>query len=191
MSFIEHRQFSHIMARHSAPTLLGIKCGSLFSLDKNAFSADAHIAYFNARAAAKGLKIRILCHCGKRSLLYVYNEALLQKRLAEPWAQALLASLGYAPQKGVAECLRLLAERIGGEEEFPHEIGVFLGYPKEDVEGFLLHKGADSKLCGCWKVYGCPEAAKRAFSNYEKCRKFLCSRLEQGFDLYRALRIPS
>ncbi len=40
--------------------------------------------------------------------------------------------------------------------DFPHEIDVFLGYPCEDVRGFIRHGGQGYKLCGYWKVYGDP-----------------------------------
>lgn len=191
MSASEHQQFSYKLVQHSAPTLLGIKCASLISLGTEHFALDEHIACFNARAARKGLRSRILCHCGKRALLFVYQEDMLQKRLAEPWARCLLSALGYQPQHGIEECLRTLANRIAAADEFPHEIGVFLGYPQEDIVGFIANKGENCKLCGCWKVYGCAESAKRTFSNYDKCRKFLSNRLEQGLDLYQALRISS
>lgn len=191
MSAAEHRLFSQKLAQHSAPTLLGIKCASLISLGTEHFALEEHIACFNARAARRGLKSRILCHCGKRALLFVYHEEMLQKRLREPWAQKLLAALGYPLAGSIGECLHTLARRIAAADEFPHEIGVFLGYPQEDIEGFIANRGENCKLCGCWKVYGCEESAKRAFSNYEKCRRFLSDRLEQGLDLYQALRISS
>lgn len=43
--------------------------------------------------------------------------------------------------------------RLQRFEAFPHEIGLFLSYPPEDVRGFIEHKGHESKCEGCWKVY--------------------------------------
>ena len=85
--------------------------------------------------------------------------------------------------------LNRLSKRIAEESEFPHEIGIFLGYPTEDVEGFIANKGDNFKLCGCWKVYGDEEKAKRLFINYDRCRSFLCNKLNEGSDIYRALKI--
>ena len=73
--------------------------------------------------------------------------------------------------------------------EFPHEIGIFLGYPLEDVDGFITHQGENCKLCGCWKVYGNVEQARRTFANYEKCRVFLCAKLSKGCNILQALKI--
>ena len=57
------------------------------------------------------------------------------------------------------------------------------------VKGFIENNGGNFKLCGCWKVYGNVEAAERTFANYGRCRKFLCNKLNEGIDIYQALRI--
>ena len=88
-----------------------------------------------------------------------------------------------------AQCLDKLAQRCKGASGFPHEIGVFLDYPVEDVKGFILHKGCGFKLCGYWKVYGDEEQARSTFKKYDKCRRYLCNKLGEGLDLYQILRI--
>ena len=55
---------------------------------------------------------------------------------------------------GAIEWLRM---RLASGDGFPHEIGLFLGYPVEDVLGFIENAGQNCKCCGCWKVY-CNEA---------------------------------
>ena len=86
------------------------------------------------------------------------------------------------------QCLERLSQRTACDE-FPHEIGVFLDYPVEDVRGFVQNSGCNYKLCGCWKVYGSVESARKKFAAYDKCREYLCRKLEQGEDIYRALKI--
>ncbi len=189
MSEIEYRNFGQLLALHTAPTLLGIKCASLVSLSRAEYDVEEHSGYFNRRAAAKGLKSRVLCGCRNRVLLLVYSERLLSKRLSDSKVRALLARFGYGENLSVEECLDYLSERIEGNSEFPHETGLFLDYPVEDVVGFIRNKGENFKLCGCWKVYGCEETARRTFANYDKCRKFLCNKLNEGADIYQALRI--
>ncbi len=189
MSKAEYYNFGQKLAFHAAPTLLGIKCASLISLSSSEFDLDFHSEYFNRRASVKGLKSRILCSCGSRRLLYVYNERLLEKRLSDNAAGCILTEYGYPEALTADECLDRLSMRIRESETFPHEIGIFLGYPVEDVLGFIENKGANFKLCGAWKVYGSVENARKAFANYDKCRKFLCNKLNQGDDIYRALKI--
>lgn len=188
MSKIEYDNFGQKLAFHTAPTLLGIKCASLVSLSSAEFDLDFHTRYFNSRAAAKGLKIRILCRCSDRALIFVYNEKLLKKCLADNAVRSVLAENGYV-SFSVEQCLERLSIRIAEGESFPHEIGVFLGYPVEDVVGFIENKGENFKLCGTWKVYGNVENAKRIFSNHVKCRAYLCNKLNEGKDIYQALKI--
>ena len=79
--------------------------------------------------------------------------------------------------------------RISASEDFPDEIGLFLGYPVDDVTGFIQNKGRNYLLCGYWKVYSDENRARRIFSNYDKCRNYLCNKLAQGESIYQALKI--
>lgn len=191
MSFAEYKNFGKKLAYHTAPTLLGIKCASLISLQSTEFDLDFHTRYFNRRAAVKGLKSRLLCRCGNRTLMLVYREEMLQKRLSDSGAREILAKYGYCDDFTLEECLERLSRRASEGEGFPHEIGIFLGYPIEDVKGFIANKGDNFKLCGAWKVYENVEGARRTFDNYNKCRRFLCNKLDEGFDIYQALKISN
>ena len=57
--------------------------------------------------------------------------------------------------------------------KFPHEIGLFLSYPPEDVLGFILNKACNHKCIGCWKVYGDEQAAKTSFEGTKNAAKFI------------------
>ena len=52
------------------------------------------------------------------------------------------------------------ASTLSGSCAFPHEIGLFLGYPFEDVMGFIENKGENYLCSGCWKVYSCEQDAR-------------------------------
>ena len=69
------------------------------------------------------------------------------------------------------------------QSAFPHEIGLFLGYPPEDVQGFLDHRPC--KCSGCWKVYGDENKAKKTFDLYKKCERVYCQQLARGIDIER------
>ena len=66
-------------------------------------------------------------------------------------------------------CVDCLAGRLRTQKEFPHEVGLFLGYPPEDVDGFIRFGAKGAKCVGTWKVYGDEAAAKRRFALYKKC----------------------
>ena len=200
MSERECRTFEKKLAHFTAPTLLGIKCASLVSLSREEFDIPAYAAAFNAQAVRGGLQMQIMCRCQKRQLVLLYRPKLLQKRLEQPEIRRFLLRYGYTADMDLAACLMRLQNRdeemgvseklrIAEKPEFPHEIGIFLGYPLEDVDGFITHQGENCKLCGCWKVYGNVEQARRTFASYEKCRVFLCAKLSKGCNILQALKI--
>ena len=77
----------------------------------------------------------------------------------------------------------MLAAKISAGGEFPHEIGIALGYPPEDIEGFKRYKGRNFKCCGYWKVYGNAERAQKLFEAYTLCRDRLMQALQTGATL--------
>jgi hypothetical protein len=189
MSDKEHSDFGRILAFQSAPSMLGIKPANLINIDKNKFSVEDNIRLFNTRAGAKGIRIYLLKEYKSRKLLLVYNEKLLRAQLARPDVQRCFAKFGYSKLTTFGEYLMRLSKRLNENGDFPHEIGLFLGYPVKDVEGFIENKGENFLLCGCWKVYSNAGRAKKLFNNYDKCRAYLCNKLDQGADIYNALKI--
>lgn len=188
MSYCKYKCFEHKLAYHTAPTLLGIKPASLVSIREDE-TDDKEIAEFNAKAGSKGLKIRVICKCKSHSLIMLYSSDRLAKQLWSEKNAEVLWQYGYNTQMTLDEMLDHLAMRVQNSSGFPHEIGIFLGYPIEDVRGFIENSGGNFKLCGYWKVYGDTEKAMRTFENYDRCRIFLCNKLSHGADIYQALKI--
>lgn len=115
-----------------------------------------------------------LCGCRKYCHLLLYDRIRMEAYLERTEHQAFLKKRGYG---GLAlpEKLRLLAERYENYQkrggEFPHEIGIFLEYPLEDIEGFIEHRGRNALECGYWKVYGDVEQAREVFRLYDRIRE--------------------
>ncbi len=76
-------------------------------------------------------------------------------------------------------------KRLKECEEFPHEIGLFLGYPPEDVQGFIENRADGCKYAGCWKVYGDADAARKIFAKYKKCTDIYCMQFARGMSIER------
>ena len=136
----------------------------------------------------------ILCECEKRALVLVYRKSLLSRELSRPAAADFLHSIGYPhtdPSIWFDSALRHLRSRIGSSGGFPHEIGLFLGYPPADVFGFIENKGKDFLFSGYWKVYSDAEQRKQMFAAYTACRDFLCERIAGGDRLLRLLAAAS
>ncbi|MBR3640944.1 MAG: DUF3793 family protein [Oscillibacter sp.] len=180
------------LVRQAAPTLAGIKTGNLFPCRYASFEElKTDIGSVNRRLREKGLRLLPLRYAAGRALLYLYRPARLQKDLAAPEAREILRDAGYGDGRQ-ERCLGELMRRLRAEGAFPHEIGLFLGYPPEDVRGFMEHRGRESKCEGCWKVYGDAERARETFRRYRRCTAQYLVRHEAGTPLARlAVAIPT
>ena len=67
--------------------------------------------------------------------------------------------------------------------EFPHEVGLFLSYPPEDVKGVIDHRANNFKCTGPWKVYGAEGQARSLFAKYKKCTEIYCALWQSGSKL--------
>ena len=103
-----------------------------------------------------------------RALIYVYRPARLGIDFRHSVSEQLLQERGYCNEKP-GNCVVHLIKRLHEYEKFPHEIGLFLGYPPEDVSRFIENHSSGYKWVGGWKVYGDEEAAKKVCARYKKC----------------------
>ncbi len=185
--------FEKALVYHCSPTLCGLKPANLLSLSKDEYPHLPQLAAAYARLLEdKGIRLTILCSCSCRWLLLVYHQSMLAAQLKQPAVVRLLAQAGYPVDApfSLEQLLRCLSCRLRQSEGFPHEIGVFLGYPLEDVIGFCRHKGEGCKLCGYWKVYGDVDHAKRCFAAFDRCRDALYARLLSGSPLEQLVSAP-
>lgn len=173
------------LVRYCAPTLAGIKTGNTFTCpyeDKEALLSS--IRSTNRKLTTKGLRLIPLRFSEKRALLYLFRPKGLKKDLSCARAAQLLKEQGY-PCENCEQCVAKLVRRIREQEDFPHEIGLFLGYPAEDVKGFMENNACDHKCVGCWKVYGDEAAAQKRFAQYKKCTRVYCDLWKKGKDIER------
>ena len=173
------------LVEHCAPTLAGLKTASMFCLPLEG-EADwrGQAAHWNAVLNPKGLFLLILRRRADRALLYLCRPSQLQRDLDCPGVEELLSRYGYQNARA-EEALARLRLRLEQEDGFPHEIGLFLGYPLGDVEGFIQNEGKNCKCCGCWKVYGDELEARRRFARMEKCRQVYARLWSQGRSLWQ------
>lgn len=154
----------NLLVRHCAPTLAGLKTANLFNCRSKEMLADFESCKENLKR--KGIDITILSEREDGALVYVYRPKRLEKDLN--MAEEVLKQFGYGGTDADG-CIKQLGKRIKESKCFPHEIGLFLGYPIEDVKGFIENKGHNFKCTGYWKVY-CNECeAQKIFAKYKKC----------------------
>ena len=151
-----------LLATYCSPTLAGIKPASLVSCDRNLYpDLPQRLKEYRDAFSAREIHFEIVCACSARFLLLVYSKPQLERRMADPQ-------------------VRNLKRRIAMSKDFPHEIGLFLGYPIEDVVGFIRYAGKGCKLSGLWKVYGDAEAASRLFDRLSRVCHAVTRRVDKG-----------
>ena len=171
------------LVRHCAPTLAGIKTANLFTCPcRNREKLLAFVRRTNAKLVRKGLRILPLRFSDEKALIYVYRPRKLTSDLSDSTAADILQKRGYCTGS-CEKCVGQLAKKLRLEGEFPHEIGLFLGYPPEDVCGCLENRTC--KCVGCWKVYGDEAAAKKKFAQYKKCTSVYWNQWTKRKDIER------
>lgn len=178
-----------LIVEHCAPTLAGVKTGNLFNCGYSCKEQlMKQIAEINHRFRNCDLRMTVLSYPKDRALIYLYRPTWLATDLSKEDVISILKERGY-PIEDMSACIDVLSQRIqsSGQRAFPHEIGCFLGYPAEDVRGFIEDR-KPCKLVGTWKVYGNEEMAKHLFQIYEKCTYAYLEHFEKGMSLEKLVR---
>ena len=171
------------IVEYCAPTLAGIKTGSLFSIRNNDRGyVVQRLRKLNCLMRKYGLRIIPLKYASEYTLIYLYRPEYLGKDLQNPDALDILNEKGYI-DKDADLCVCHLVKRLRDSGDFPHEIGLFLGYPPEDVRGFINNPDAGVKCVGCWKVYGNTKNALKQFKRINKCTEIYKEKVRRGTPL--------
>lgn len=186
------RTFEGVLVRQCAPTLAGIKPGSLFCFKHSSLEVlRQKVCQWNERLSPLGLEVQILLERPDSGsvIVYVYRRSHLEQLLADHAYQEFLRDAGYTGTD-LDGFLAQLSQRLETQREFPHEIGIFLGYPLRDVIGFIKNRGLNFTCCGFWKSYGDPAEMQVCFDCYRKCIQTYVAMFEQGIPIEQ-LAVPA
>ena len=173
------------LIEHCSPTLASLKTANLFSMNIGAETDfQAQIDRLNDGLKSKGIVLMVLKKEGNRALVYVCRKSYLQEDLNRPGVASFMKKYGYE-STDADKAIETLAKRLKNIDDFPHEIGLFLGYPAEDVEGFIANKGRNHIISGLWKVYSSAERASEIFECYRRCREIYMNRYRNGTPISR------
>ena len=186
------RTFEAVLVRQCAPTLAGMKPGSIFCFNHSPLEVSRQkVCQWNKQLAPFGLTVQILLERPGSSsvIVFVYRHDRLEQMLSDDAYQSFLAEAGYE-RTNLDGLLEQLSYRLRTQPEFPHEIGVFLGYPLRDVIGFIENHGRNFTCCGFWKSYGDPTEMQVCFACYRRCIQTYVAMFEQGIPIER-LAVPA
>lgn len=162
--------------------MAGIKPSSLAVCRR---SDGRELAQYARAFQKKGIRIEPLAVRGGKIIYLVFRENKLREHLLREDSMRFLQRYGY-PAGSFGGCIGFLKLRLLGSC-FPHEIGIFLGYPEEDIAGYI------EDPCGCifsgaWKVYADPEKKRALFEKYKRCSGCILRRLAAGDSLIQIFR---
>lgn len=164
-------------ANQCAPVFAGVKPSNIFITGEGTEEEVIRIL------TGTGLKSRKLYEGEGRRMYLFYREEMLKQILLKEQVGAFFEEYGYnsmdidAVLDRIISCYNLYKSQ---KRDFPHEIGLLLGYPLCDVKGFIEHKGADFLFSGYWKVYENAEETKRLFDIYTAIKEMVLREVEKG-----------
>ena len=134
MSYFVRKGFDYKLAFHCAPTIAGIKPANLIALTAAEYAVAGKEAH---TLAQEGIFLHKLWGKGDKVSLLVYCKRLLEQQLHIPENREFLRTFGYSRGLSFSAMLERLNKRLRCSGVYPHEIGIFLGYPLEDVQAFI------------------------------------------------------
>lgn len=138
------------------------------------------------------LSVEMIYKSDKRITFLIFQEDKLIDYLNGIEETALFNILGYNAMKLheiFAEFSKRFTRYMEKREDFPHEMGLFLEYPVEDVIGFIENQGKKFLYTGYWKVYGNLQKALETFDRYNSAKENIIQLLAQGVSIEGILTI--
>ena len=163
-----------------APLLTGIKLSNLLNVRSD--QKEEVLRIFEGSPVC----CRVLSEFQGRLSILLYRPGMLAAYLEREDVKKLMTSFGYE-NPDLEETLNRIADayqdHMNGKRGFPHEIGLVLGYPPVDVEGFIEKEGRDFLYSGYWKVYGNLEDTLKTFEAYDQARDYVIGMTGNGNEI--------
>lgn len=116
------------------------------------------------------INVEVMHKTDNNIILFFYDHDRLKSLLNNASVLKFLDNIGYKNISSVDDILNVLKQKYK-INDFPHEIGIFLGYPLNDVFGFIENNGKGFKACKYWKVYDDVDYANNIFNKIDLLRK--------------------
>lgn len=177
---LNQKELENQLALQCAPLLMGIKISNILIVDQK--NGGRVMELFEKTK----ISCYPLCETERRLTFLLYQEEELLQYLEDEKVWQAMESFGYHSRE-LSDILDKLAVKyvsyMGKESEFPHELGLILGYPVEDVLGFIENGGKNFLWSGYWKVYGDVEKAIKTFEAYDRAKEAAVKIVAEGIGI--------
>ena len=171
-------EFERRLIFYASPTLTKLKVACIYNLN-DLDDLEECIQYYNELLNKKDIYLKVLKIKG-RSMIYVYQKEKLNKLCACKQIQNIFKKYNYNCTS--LDTLILDLQKRLNDYDFPHEIGLFLGYPMTDVLGFI--EGKEYLSVGYWKVYSHVKNNIKTFKRFDSCTRTIKNKISCGESVF-------
>jgi hypothetical protein len=169
-----------MLALQCAPLIAGLKVSNLLNIPTGYFPVIKRML------VGSDISWYVLLRSEERMSVLLYHEKSLKGYLDSSTVRGLLLENGYRNLE-LNHILREFCVRyeqyMVRKDFFPHEMGLLLGYPVEDVTGFIRNKGERALCTGYWKVYGNKDRKMKLFQSFENAKESMIQLLSCGMSM--------
>lgn len=172
------------LAIHCSPVLTGLKISNLFIV------SNEYVRMVYEIFKRSPISISIIWKSEEKTTFLLYNKNRVEEYLRNKEVKEVMLSFGYSNPKLYSVLVELRSRYTKYKEEgaeFPHELGILLGYPPEDVVGFIENKGKNFLYTGYWKVYGNVQETRNIFYMFNQARENVVRMLTSGVSIQNIL----
>ena len=168
------------LALQCAPLITGLKISNMLIVSNK----DEKLVRIILKRT--GISCYRLLQNEKKITLLLFRRNQLEKFLEREDVSEVLREEGYVEIQ-LGRILSIFQMRyrayMNCSKIFPHEMGLLLGYPVEDVTGFMVHGGKNSLYSGYWKVYADVARKLEIFKQFEMAKEMLIRLVSSGVSM--------
>lgn len=152
--------FERALAAQCAPTLAGLKPGSLFRIGGDPAAMRQTVDLWDQRLSPRGIRVRILkeCPAAQACMIYVYRSGWVDQLMEQPAIRAFFHKMGYQPGN-TSSCWRSCPGGSVWNRSIPMKSGSSWGIPWK-MFWALWSTGAEFHLLRplevLWRPQYCP-----------------------------------
>lgn len=139
--------------------------------------ANAWMRYSENSLNTYGFRAYPIYQGQDRFTVLLYNEEALSDVLNRRDVRQWLHEYAHYPLNNTLEQDLIFLKQRFEICSCPNELGIFLGYPIEDVFSYVQHQGKNYEYCGYWKVYHNTGQCMERFQEYDRIRRATAERL--------------